>query len=302
MNKIAIILLNYNNHNDTLECIDSIKKNCSLDYELIVVDNDSSEESKKILVENKDQYTLILNPHNNGFAAGNNVGIKYAIEKNYKYILLLNNDTLISKNSIEIMLNSLKNDKQVGAVSCRILYYPEKSKIWYDGGQINWDKYLPKHINMGKKVQDCKDTNFEVNTEFISGCCMFVKSEVFKNVGYLPEEYFMYFEDMDFCIQIIEKNYKLKVCKNSIIYHKVSSSSGGEDSPFSIKWGNRNRLILMTKYKNYNKSIKYMQIKLSFYFTRLLKAIYYIITNNRIKSESIINGVKEGKKYIKNMR
>ena len=113
MDKIAIILLNYNNHKDTLECVESIKKKCGVEYEIIIVDNNSKEESKEILLENKYKYkyNLIFNCQNSGFASGNNVGIKYALEKKYEYILLLNNDTLICKDSIEIMLNSLKNNK-----------------------------------------------------------------------------------------------------------------------------------------------------------------------------------------------
>lgn len=304
MDKIAIILLNYNNHKDTLECVESIKKKCGVEYEIIIVDNNSKEESKEILLENKYKYkyNLIFNCQNSGFASGNNVGIKYALEKKYEYILLLNNDTLICKDSIEIMLNSLKNNKQVGIASCRILYYPDKNKIWYDGGKINWNKYLPIHTNMRKEVRECTYEENEIETEFISGCCMFIKSEVFENVGYLPEEYFMYFEDLDFCIQVIKSNYKLIVCRNSKIYHKVSSSSGGEESPFSIKWGNRNRIILMRKYKNYVNITRYMKINLEFYFTRLLKIAYYLLINNTKKREAIISGIKEGRKYIKSMR
>ncbi|MBS5950346.1 MAG: glycosyltransferase family 2 protein [Clostridium sp.] len=300
MDKIAIILLNYNNEDDTLECVDSIKKNCRLDYEIIVVDNASNEESKKILLESKDEYTLILNKNNGGFAAGNNVGIKYALEKQYKYILLLNNDTLITKDSIEIMLESLKKDKQVGIVSCRILHYPDKNKVWYDGGKINWNKYLPNHINKGRRVQECTYINSEDYTEFISGCCMFVKSEIFQNVGYLPEEYFMYFEDMDFCVQITEHNYKMKVCKNSVIYHKVSSSSGGEESPFSIKWGNRNRLIIMKKFKYKVSTLNHLKVMILFYFTRIIKLVQYLITNNLCNFKNLLKGVSNAIKYNKN--
>lgn len=294
MDKVAIILLNYNNTNDTLECVDSIEKNCGLDYEIIVVDNNSSEDAKKVLLENEDRYTLILNPKNDGFAAGNNIGIKCALNKKYKYVLLLNNDTLISKDSIEIMLETLKKDPKVGAVSCRIMYYPDENIIWYDGGYINWNKYLPIHINIGKNIQECNCINTEENTGFISGCCMFVKSEVFENVGYLPEEYFMYFEDMDFCLQIVEHNYILKVCKNSIIYHKVSSSSGGEESPFTIKWGNRNRLILMNKYKKNTTLISYYISVTLFILTRVIKVVHYILQGNINSSKALLDGVRDG--------
>ena len=298
MKELAIILLNYNNVNDTLECVKSIEDYYERECTIIVVDNKSTDNSKEKLLENEYRYKLILNDVNEGFAQGNNVGIKWAIKEGYEYIMLLNNDTLITKNSIENMIEEIKKDKKIGIVSPRIMYYPEKEKIWFDGGKIDWFKFIVVHYNMGNNIKSSLKNNNEI-VDFITGCCMLIRRDVIEEVGYLPEEYFMYYEDVDYCVKVSEAGYKLVNIKESIIYHKVSSSSGGEDSPFSIKWGTRNRIIFMNKYKYKVSLIKYYSSILFFYLTRLLKLINYRAKRDKARFNAIIEGIKSGKDYIK---
>lgn len=291
--KISIILLNYNNENDTIECVESIKENCRLDCDIIVVDNKSSQSSIDFLREKSSLFTLILNKENVGFAAGNNVGIKFALENGADYILLLNNDTIVTPNSIEKMVNCIESDESTGIASCRIMYNDCKTKVWYCGGKMDWSKYRPEHFNIGNEF----DYNFKdvEQTYYISGCCMLIPRDIFKNVGLLPEEYFMYYEDVDYCQQVVSKGYKLMLCSDAIIYHKVSSSSGGENSPFSILWGTRNKLIFMKKYRR-----RFLMIsKLYFYLELSAKYILFFFKGEKEKAKAIINGVREGIKYIK---
>ena len=131
MEKIVIILLNYNNYKDTIECINSIKQNTSENnfiYEIVVVDNKSTNES---LLELKkiEGITLIQASKNAGFSSGNNIGIKYAIENKSEYILLLNNDTIITENSIDKMYLELKKHNDIGIMSSRIMYWENKDLI-----------------------------------------------------------------------------------------------------------------------------------------------------------------------------
>lgn len=295
--KLAVIIVNFNGSKDTLDCIESIKKNCTIldQIEIIVVDNNSKEKEKNILIENLKMEKLILNSQNSGFAIANNIGIEYAIKNKFENILLLNNDTIIEKNSFEIMLDTLNSNKDIGAVSCSILYEKEREKIWFDGGIINWNRYMSIHINQGMIYNN--ETEI-VDTEFISGCCMMLKKEVIEKVGMLPTEYFMYFEDTDFSVQILKKGYKMKIAKEAIIYHKVSASSGGEESNFSVEWGARNRIIFMRKYKKQNKSKKQYFIAKSFFFsTRGIKIIKYGLKGDTKKIKSLIRGLRRGIYY-----
>lgn len=300
MKELAIILLNYNNVEDTLECVRSIEENYSEKCTIIVVDNMSSDNSKEILIKNEDRYKLILNDVNEGFAHGNNIGIKWAMSQGFEYVMLLNNDTLVAKQSIERMMMAIKKDKKIGIVSPRIMYYPNKENIWFDGGQIDWFKFIVLHKNMNKNINDITENkDNEEFVDFITGCCMLIRREVIDSIGYLPEEYFMYYEDVDYCVRVKDSGFKLVNIKDSIIYHKVSSSSGGEDSPFSIKWGTRNRIIFMNKYKQRVSVIKYYGGVLFFYTTRIVKLINYKLKGDKQRFNAIIDGIKAGKKFIK---
>lgn len=294
MKRICIILVNYNGAEDTIECVKSIKKNeKKIDYEIVVVDNKSTDDSVEKLRGIKD-IILIESEENLGFAKGNNLGIKYAMENNFDYILLLNNDTVVEVDSIFKLQQFIEQDKGLGIVAPRIMYYSDRNLINYCGGHIDWLRCIAIHENYRNEFNENSPKSFE--TEFITGCCMLIKNEVINDVGTLPEEYFMYYEDVDYCIQVKNKGYKLAVNTDSVIYHKVSVSSGGENSPFCIKWGNRNRLIFIRKYQEYSKGIL---TYLFYYITRYMVFFKYSINRDSEKKKAIIEGIKDGRKYIR---
>ena len=282
MRKTCIILVNYNGYKDTLECIDSIKENISNDYKIIVVDNKSTDDSLNYLKKIKDIY-LIESDKNGGFSYGNNLGIKYALDNDYQNIILLNNDTVVTKDCFDKMVD-LSDDKEIGIIGNKVLYY-DTDKIYSYGGSIN--------LNRGTAILGYnQDNNKELNDQyvsFISGCCMLIKREVFDKIGLLNEDYFMYYEDVDFCLNA-SKYFKLKVINDSVIYHKVSASTGGEENPFAIKYNTRNRIIFMNKYCK--------KAKLFFYFTRIIVLLKYRLKGKKENYEALKEGIKLGRKYI----
>ncbi|MGU8928583.1 glycosyltransferase family 2 protein [Clostridium perfringens] len=292
---LAIVIVNYNGVNDTLKCIESIRKNCEVSNEIIVVDNKSDEFNRKLLIENNKYYKLIFNDNNEGFARANNIGIKYALNKGYETILLINNDTLIEKNSLDIMYKKIKYNIDIGIVGCTILYNDNRDKIWFDGGEINWIKFLGEHDNMKKKYNCNVESRY---VSFLSGCCMMIKREIFEKVGLLPEEYFMYFEDVDFCAKVLQNKYKLYVCRDAIIYHKVSAASGGEDSPFTIEWCNRNRIIFMKKYKcNSESKLEFFYSVIYFILGRMIRFLQFVLNGDWTRAKALFKGCINGLKF-----
>jgi len=254
--KVAIILLNYNNYRDTFNCLDSLKELTYSNYETIVVDNNSSNDSLHYLRQRIDKnLTVIDSGRNGGFAFGNNIGIQKALEDNADYIMLLNNDTLVTPDFLEKLLSCFYDSgvENVGVATCRIMYNDARDKVWYAGGTIDWENLRATHNSIGTKQY--KSDGVEV-VGFASGCCMLISAECIQKAGILPEEYFMYYEDLDYCVKVHEAGYQIKYNPEAVIYHCVSSSGGGENSPFVIEWSNRARRIFYNKYKRYIKNSK----------------------------------------------
>ena len=289
--KVFIILLNYNGYKDTLEAIKSLEKINYNDFKIVVVDNNSTDNSFNILKEEiKDKHYLIQSGKNAGFAFGNNIGIKFALEKGADYILLINNDTEVEKDFLNILVEDFQKDEKIGLTTGLILNYYDKNKVWYAGGEIEWNKFYGAHFDEDKRVDEIELEEKEVS--FATGCLMLIKKEVFENIGLLPEEYFMYYEDVDFCAKLSNSGYKIHYNPKSIIYHKISAASGESESPFAIEWNTRNRIKFMKKYKNNISKIQYIKAKVFFYITRVIKFIEYILNKRNDKAKALIKGIK----------
>ena len=294
---IYIILINYNGYKDTIECVQSLKKINYKNFKIVIVDNASTNDS--IVHLNKlDDCTIIESKNNLGFAGGNNLGIKYAIKNLADYVLLLNNDTVVENDFLDKMIKTFSVNEEIGVVGCKIKYYTQKNVIWYGGGRINWFKFIGEHYGMKEIDKGQYDEKQEI--DFMTGCCMLISREAIEKVGVLTEDYFMYFEDVDYCVKVRQAGFKIYYNPEAVIYHKVGFASGGEESPFSIKWCTRNRLVFMNRYKDVVGVKNYFLSLLYFYSTRLIKIFGYIFKFDMEKAIAIIEGIKMSKKSIEN--
>ena len=246
---VAIILVNYNGLNDTIECIESIKKSIYDDYKIIVVENASDDidiiQQNEYIKVNAD---LIILKENLGFSGGNNQGILFAKERyNPDYYFLLNNDTVIEKFTINYMLKAFDKYYRVGIVTCRIPYYKKRNYLWNGEGSFDDKLGIADQPYMGKKSTE---DEYECIVNFASGCAMLISKDVVKDVGVLSEKYFMYAEDTDYCCRVRNANYNIVYTNNGIVYHKVSASTG-EDSDFQIYYMFRNNCFIIKQYSVY---------------------------------------------------
>ena len=303
--RVSIIILNWNGWKDTMECLESLYKINYPNYDIIVIDNDSKDESiekineycngnikisskffkyskenkpikvfevnedkarnKKFL--KKDDYEklnpnkrmiLIKNKDNYGFAGGNNVGIKFSLDVlNPDYVLLLNNDTVVDKDFLIEMVKVAESDEKIGVVGSKIYYYDYKGRndvIWgLGGGGVDSKTGRTWHY-YSKKIDD-KNYNDIIECGYITGCSMLIRNNVLKILKGFDENYFCYYEDTDLSIRCKKLGYKLVCATKSILWHKVSVSSGGEFSPTSIYYGPRNKILFVKKHNNF---IKYL--------------------------------------------
>lgn len=245
--KIAIILVNYNGVNDTFECIESLSTSTYNNFKIIVVDNKSTDNSAQILrkYQSKYNYILLEAKNNDGFSSGNNIGIRYAVEHKFDYVLLLNNDTLVDKHFLKelILTQNYYEDKAI--ISSKIYYAYDRNRIWYAGGTFNKITSRTEHI--GIHEIDCGQFNEEKKVSFISGCCMFIPIEAILKVGYMEDLYFLYCEDTDYGCRFLEKGYDLIYQPKAILYHKVNSSTNKISNSICY-YMVRNKLYIIKKF------------------------------------------------------
>ena len=238
---VSILLLNFNRAKDTLECVESLRKINYKNYQILIVDNCSTDDSY-IKIKNKIQNEELLQSGENlGYTGGVNFGIKYLYKKNPDYILILNNDTLVNKFFLNELVDSLEKNKIAAAASGTILCEHNRKEIWYASGKVIPWRGLAVHTSKGEKYAFTK-TNIE-ETNFISGCMILLRASLLDNIGLEDERFFMYLDDIEFSLRIIKKGYLLLYVPKAIIYHKVL---GEKENAFKYYYSVRNRLLLIS--------------------------------------------------------
>ncbi len=259
--KVFIIVLHYKNWKDTNECLRSLEKLDYDNFETIVIDNDKE---------------------NLGFAGGNNVGIKQALEKKADYILLLNNDTIVELGFLKELVKVGESDKKIGILGSVIYDYQSK-KIHFAGGKINW--LYTKGVH-----ETCNMKHGTKEVDYITGCCLLIKREVIEKIGLMDEDYFLYFEDADWCLKARKAGYKCVLVPNSKIWHKPSSSA--IEGSFSYIYYHTRNGLLMTK-KNalfFIKILAYFQ-SLWIFGKQVIKLI--LMPSKRKWAKAIMLGIKD---------
>ena len=219
-----MIIVGWNSYDNTQECIQSILDQQFIKTHIYLVDNGSKNEPLGKLAQIYPEINYIYSESNLGFAAGTNLGLQNALATGYDYFLIVNNDTKADTLMLHELSTALKDEK-LGLAAPLIYYYDTPEKIWSSGGSINYLFLMPLDSHNKKNPL----INPTVRT-FLSGCCYLLKRELLEQVGLFDEQFFLYFEDLDYCLRVNETKWKMMVIPTAKLYHKVSQSSGGHMS------------------------------------------------------------------------
>lgn len=238
---VGVVILNWNQEQDTSECLESLRLVRDVPLRVIVVDNGSERDSVDRLEQRFPEATVIRLPENRGFAAGNNVGIERALlQEGVSHILLLNNDTLVEAGFLTPLLQALRRDR-AGVVGPKIYHHPDVTRLWFAGGMIDWRTGRQWHVGAGEIDQGQWDSPREV--DYITACCLLAPAQVFREVGGLDERYFIYFEETDWNLRVRQHEHRCWYEPTSRMFHKVSQAMKG-GSPAADYYYARNRLLL----------------------------------------------------------
>lgn len=238
---VTIIILNWNGRQDTLACLESVAKIRARDCRIIVADNGSTDGSLEAISNCYPDVCLIDNKENLGFAAGNNSAICGALDSGSEYIFLLNNDTIVDERIIDAFLSAASKMPRTAVFGAKIYFHADPQRLWYAGGY--WDAKTLSFNEHGAGQLDRGQYDQLTETEWVIGCAMFVRAEVFREVGLLEPSFFLNNEEVDFCSRVRRAGYTCAYVPQARLWHKVSVSFGGEDSPLKEYFSARNRLL-----------------------------------------------------------
>ena len=222
---VYIIVLNWNGWQDTVECVNSLKELSYENYRIIVVDNGSTDGSVEKVKESFPDLNIHQTGENLGYAGGNNAGIKIAMSKGCDYVWILNNDTIVDRDSLLHMVNKMEMTPDAGLCGATLIYADQKRTVQAMGGG-RYNRWLGTTKNIGDGL-DVKSINDVYTTpDFIAGASVLVSNKFLEEVGLMNEEYFLYYEEIDWAIRS-KDNFTLVYAKESIVYHKEGSSTKG---------------------------------------------------------------------------
>jgi GT2 family glycosyltransferase len=294
---VAVILVNWNGYAFTSQCLNSLKAVYYVNFHIIVVDNGSTDDSLIRLERNFVHPTYLKSRENLGFAEGNNLGIRYALEKGYEYVLLLNNDTEVEPDFLSRLVDYMvKNqDKNLGVVQPLIMYNHDRKIIWSGGGKF-YKATGDSHTLHGGKNETDADLTHPYPIDWVTGCCMLLKANCIRETGLLNASYFAYFEDVDWSLRIRSRGYSLYFIPEAKIYHEAGASSKRSHAegilhPLVFYYTSRNQLFQLRQHLQ----SPYFWFAWPFQICKLgFWMVYFLARGRRTKFSAVYWGIRDG--------
>jgi GT2 family glycosyltransferase len=239
----TVIVLNWNGLTDTLECLESLAR---MDYpacEVVVVDNGSTDGSVSVIRERFPMVTMLENSENLGYAGGNNVGLRHALAHRAEYALLLNNDTAVAPDFLSLLVEAAEADPAIGIAGPTIYYFDQPNVIWSAGGAIDWRRGWNWMVGL-----DEEDTGqfgaAPRPVDFVTGCALLISRQALETAGPLDERFFMYYEEVEWCVRVARAGFGVRHVPAARIWHKIAPQTQAI-SPFVHYYMTRNRLLFL---------------------------------------------------------
>jgi GT2 family glycosyltransferase len=228
--RVAIVLVNWNNSEDTLACIESLGKLNYQDSQIVVVENHSGLEEYRALRSGCTDEIILRQKRNLGFAGGCNVGIRWALQKGFDYVWLLNNDAVVAPESLPELVGAMESDSRIGIVGGVMYYWNDPERIQTAGGFI--DDESPRGEMLGINELDAGQFRGIRDVDYVSGGMLLVRSAAITPVGLLDERFFMYYEDTDWGVRMREGGWRVVTTSAAKCWHKDKASAGSKKTYF----------------------------------------------------------------------
>ncbi|MGB1206946.1 MAG: glycosyltransferase family 2 protein [Chitinophagales bacterium] len=271
---VSIITINYNETALTCDLLNSIQKIDYPNYEILVVDNNST--AKPLIIKKLyPNAKLIMSKKNLGFAGGNNLGIEQA---QGDYLFFVNNDTILKPNCLKFLVKYMQDLPNVGAISPKICDYEAPHLLQYAGSQpMNF--YTARNSTIGYGEADKQQYNQVRQTPYAHGAAMMVSRKMIEQVGKMPEQFFLYYEELDWCEQIRKAGFAIYFVPNVTVYHKESASVGKQTARKAY-YLTRNRILFMMRNATHFQLFVFLFF---FFFISIPKNTLYYLTQKQFQ-------------------
>ncbi len=243
--KVSVVLVNLNQEALTRACIRSLQAVTYPNIEIILVDNGSTDGSGRNLAGEFPSVRFLCSDVNLGFAEGSNFGIRFSLEHQAEYVMLLNNDTVVDPGIVEPLVDAAVRDHSIGVQSGKIYFLLQRNTIWYAGGTLRIHRAAGLHPGMHEEDRGQYDAFGD--TGFATGCMMFLSRYALETVGLLDKRYFAFLEDADWCVRARKAGFRVAYNPSARLWHSVSATTR-IDSAFYLYFTCRNRVLFVRKH------------------------------------------------------
>jgi GT2 family glycosyltransferase len=239
---VTVVVLNWNRPDDTLACLASLEQVRYSPLEVVVVDNASADDSVARIAAAYPRVQLIRNDANLGFAEGNNVGIRHALRAGADYVMLLNNDAVIHPDCVAALVAAAQAHPQAGFLGAKIFYHADPARIWM--GKPVWDARTCRFEHVGLNLNDAEAGLTQTGeASYACGCALMATRHALETAGLMDPRFFCYFEEIDWCFRAAAQGFRSLYVPDAKVWHKVSQSTGGGQTPLVCYFRARNRLL-----------------------------------------------------------
>ena len=245
--RVAVIVLNYNGREITLQALASVASLNYPSFATIVVDNGSSDGSFAAVAAAYPNLTQVRTEHNLGVAGGYNLGITAALEGGYDYLLILNNDVEVHPELLAELVRVAERDPRIGCVGPKIYYFWDRARLWSAGGRIVFREAVTKERGLGDLDRGQYDTDQEL--DYVNGCGMLIRREAVLAAGLWDPIYHLAAEDADWCMRIRRRGFRVFYAPRAVLYHMVATSTGVYTARRTFDAG-RSTAIFVRRYAN----------------------------------------------------
>lgn len=287
---IYAVVLGIDHEDATLTCIESLLKSTYEAMKVLYVDNSSKGEAVKNVRERFSSLEIIENNENLGYAGGNNVGIKHALDAGAEYILIVNNDVVVDGDTVSTLFELMHSDGKIGIAGAKALRADDPSRLCWAWGKLNYRNMVSEVI--GLDAPDSDEFSKVQDVDYVFGCAVMVKVEAIRKVGMIDEDFWAFHEEMEWCERFRKDGYRVVFAGNTKVLHQMSLSFSSLARPHVREYLlARNSVLFMKKHGTF---VQWLKFLLFMTLSTLLKGPLDVIKGQGWRQSARIKGYIEG--------